>query len=181
MNTPARPNANSYWVLPGSLLAGEYPRDKDDGSSTAKLAAYLAAGINHFIDLTEDGELAPYQPLLPAGADIIHQRFAIADKSVPASAGQMRAILDAITAALVQGRRVYVHCWGGVGRTGTVVGCYLIEQGMSPAAALQTLQAHWLTVAKSTRLPHSPETPAQQEWVASWPGRETQPSRLMDW
>ena len=180
MSTPARPNANSYWVLPGSLLAGEYPRDKDDGSSTAKLAAYLAAGINHFIDLTEDGELAPYQPLLPIGADIIHQRFAIADKSVPASASQMRAILDAITTALEQGRRVYVHCWGGVGRTGTVIGCYLIEQGMSPATALHTLQTHWATVAKSARLPHSPETAAQQAWVTEWPGKLTQPSRLMD-
>ena len=37
----------------------------------------------------------------------------------------MLAVLDAIDIALCEGHGVYIHCWGGVGRTGTVVGCWL--------------------------------------------------------
>ena len=35
-----------------------------------------------------------------------------------------------IDAGLMRGT-VYVHCWGGVGRTGTVIGCRLADQGLS--------------------------------------------------
>jgi len=38
------------------------------------------------------------------------------------SAALMRATLDAIYDAIDAGETLYLHCWGGVGRTGTVVG-----------------------------------------------------------
>ena len=31
----------------------------------------------------------------------------------------MQEILDAVDRALAAGRNVYLHCWGGIGRTGT--------------------------------------------------------------
>ena len=43
------------WVVPGRLAAGSYPRDIDD---------LRAAGINAFVDLTEEGELPAYAPEL---------------------------------------------------------------------------------------------------------------------
>ena len=39
----------------------------------------------------------------------------------------MEQILDAIDRGIARGHAVYVHCWGGKGRTGTVVGCHLIR------------------------------------------------------
>ena len=36
-----------------------------------------------------------------------------------------KEILDTIDSAINRGDNVYVHCWGGSGRTGTVVGCWL--------------------------------------------------------
>lgn len=47
---------------------------------------------------------------------------------------QMRAILDAIDRAA--GSIVYVHCWGGHGRTGTVAGCYLVRHGQDTRQSL---------------------------------------------
>jgi protein-tyrosine phosphatase len=35
----------------------------------------------------------------------------------------MTTILDAIDESMTAGKPVYVHCWGGMGRTGTVIGC----------------------------------------------------------
>jgi len=46
------PITNSYWVVPGKLLAGEYPRSTERAASFLKLQTLVAAGITLFIDLT---------------------------------------------------------------------------------------------------------------------------------
>jgi len=53
------PIENCYWVVPGKLLAGEYPRDREEESSRVKINALLSAGIKSFIDLTEEDEGIP--------------------------------------------------------------------------------------------------------------------------
>ena len=58
-----------------------------------------------------------------------------------------------------------MHCWGGVGRTGLVVACWLQEHGRTPAAALAELSEKWRTVKKSVRKRESPETQTQVDWV----------------
>ena len=94
----------------------------------------LDAGIDHFIDLTEPGELLPYfeiaeEEALRLGHTVEWERHPVVDASIPRSPDQMAKILDAIDDALGNNKTVYVHCWGGVGRTGTVVGCWLVRHG----------------------------------------------------
>ena len=60
-----RPLPNSYWVLPGRFLAGEYPASGGKRGAEERLGGLLAAGIDLFIDLTEPGECPPYDELLP--------------------------------------------------------------------------------------------------------------------
>ena len=76
------------------LYAGEYPGDKDQEKAKDKLLAFLAFGITHFVDLTEEGELTPYAHLLPKRIE--HHRFPIVDVSVPDSSEVMQAIVDYI-------------------------------------------------------------------------------------
>ena len=61
-----RPLANSYWVIPGRFLAGEYPGAMEEPEAQVKINRLLDAGISCFIDLTEPGEsgLLPYHHLL---------------------------------------------------------------------------------------------------------------------
>ena len=122
-NTPPRPIPNTYWVVPSRLLAGEYPGDKGVAAARAKLRALLEGGVTNFVDLTRAGELVAYDALLREearglGVSAVYARHPIADISVPQTPGEMAAILDAIDAAVDVGGMVYVHCWGGVGRTG---------------------------------------------------------------
>ena len=63
----AAPLLNSYWVLPGQLLAGEYPGAAEPGTSRERIERLLAVGIDCFVDLTQEQELPPYADLLPAG------------------------------------------------------------------------------------------------------------------
>jgi ADP-ribosylglycohydrolase len=176
-------------VIPGPLLAGNYPGDRDEGEATRKLRRYLDCGVRHFIDLTEETEpLEPYAPILFQLADelhlkVTHERLPIRDEGVPRNPEQMRRILATIDRRLKSNEVVYVHCWGGRGRTGTVVGCKLVELGWSPADALAEVQRLWSTTARS-RHPNraeSPETPGQQDYVRHWPQhRQAAQSRLED-
>jgi protein-tyrosine phosphatase len=78
----------------------------------------------------------------------------------------MRRILDELDAALAGGETVYLHCWGGIGRTGTVVGCHLARHGMSGAAALREVM-RLRRNALCGEMP-SPETPEQRQLVMEW-------------
>ncbi len=107
------------------------------------------------------------------GRNVEWVRHPIVDVSVPRSPGEMAGILDAIDSALAQGRNVYLHCWGGVGRTGTVVGCWLVRHGRTGNEALAELGELWRGVEKSRYRPVSPETREQREYVRQW----AEPSR----
>lgn len=46
-----------------------------------------------------------------------------------------------IITLLKAGQRVFLHCKGGLGRTGTVAACLLIESGISPEEAVKRVRA----------------------------------------
>lgn len=164
--TEAKPIENSYWVIPRKLLAGEYPRNKDVSSSREKIEALLEAGISVFIDLTEsvDG-LSSYESLL--GERAVHLSFPIKDVSLPSSKKLTEEILDMIDNQLAEGKKVYVHCWGGIGRTGIVIGCWLARHGEGGEAALEKLRELWTPCSKST-FRRSPETSEQERYILAW-------------
>lgn len=160
-----QPIENCYWVVPGKFLAGEYPRNKDEASSRAKIDALTSAGVKVFIDLTEEDEkLLPYANLL-AGA--IHRRFPIQDVSIPVSESTTTSILDTIDTYIEGGKVVYLHCWGGVGRTGLIVGCWLVRHGLRGGSALLRLSELWKQCPKSS-LRKSPDTKEQQRYIINW-------------
>jgi hypothetical protein len=167
-----RPIPESYWVLPGRLLAGEYPGLSAEELTRKRIDAFIESGFQTFIDLTRPNELAPYAQILTEQAraydvEVSYQRFPIGDFGLP-TPETMNAILDALDEGLQAGRKIYLHCWGGIGRTGTTVGCYLVRQGMSGVEALSQLATWWKGVPKSRYHLHSPETVEQMNFIRNW-------------
>lgn len=165
--SPARPLENSYWVVPGRLLAGEHPAAGAGPDLRARVQRMLEAGIDCFVDLTEEGEQADYRFLLPR--EVEYLRSPIADMGVPMSVAQTHALLRAIRAALARERRIYVHCRAGIGRTGLVIGCFLAEEAQSGRKALLQLNRAWQQSARAQSWPRVPQTAEQADYIRRWP------------
>jgi protein-tyrosine phosphatase len=150
------------------LLAGAYPGSSDPDEAARRLRAFARSGVTVFVDLTHPADLLePYDAHLADGARrVSHPIVDFGTTTIP----HMTRILDDVDLALSEGHTVYVHCWGGVGRTGTVVGCWLRRHrldGDDPLAHIAELRRDSSNASAS-----SPERSAQREMVVAWkPGR----------
>ena len=162
-----RPLANTYWVVPGRVLAGEHPAVLDPVESGTRIAKLHAAGIDSFVDLTEKGEMPDYRPLLPR--DTHYLRSAIVDTRVPNNTAQTREILARIKAGIGSGGSLYVHCRAGIGRTGLIIGCFLADQEGNGAAAIKILNRLWRQSDRAKTWPTVPQTAEQADYIRHWP------------
>lgn len=163
---------DSYWVLPGQLLAGEYPGALDEQEARERLRWLLEQGVTAWLDLTEEHleGLQSYHDLLADEAHSLEKtarylRMPIQDFSTP-TPQQMQQILDTLQGLIDDGQTVYLHCYGGIGRTGMTIGCYLQSQGWEAQAALQQIAAWRKAIPNGWK--RSPETEAQRQFVLNW-------------
>lgn len=130
---------HGYWVEPGRILAGEYPGHPDAGTAARKVDLLVDHGVRTFVDLTDEPHLEPYGDIVRRAAsarnlELVHVPHPVPDMGVIDPAGY-DAIVDTIRGGAGRGA-VYLHCWGGIGRTATVVGCLLVDGGLGSDAAL---------------------------------------------
>ncbi|MEW4564456.1 dual specificity protein phosphatase family protein [Bremerella sp. JC770] len=174
-NSVVPPSSFSYWVVPSKLLAGAYPGHRDATDHVARVHALVDAGARTFVNLMEadetDGDRQPFRTYDDVArhrsAEVVMRRHAIVDLSIPTPA-VMKAILDEIDTSLNSGAPVYVHCWGGIGRTGTVIGCWLLRHALADAdSVLDVLkQLRKQDQERGHRL--SPETDEQRTFIRQW-------------
>ena len=162
-----RPLPNTYWVIKDLLLAGEYPGDLVPENAEKKVNTLLDIGIKHFIDLTKKKELIPYSGLLYQ-KDATYERLAFNDNEVPPHPTWTHIILNKIDKYIHDdGEPTYVHCYGGAGRTGLIIGCWLTRHGFTGDQAIDRVAKWWSWVEKAHRL-SSPATDEQMQYIYDW-------------
>ncbi|MDG6224142.1 MAG: dual specificity protein phosphatase family protein [Candidatus Thermoplasmatota archaeon] len=89
------------------------------------------------------------------GGDYMH--IPVYDLGIPTEEQAVNA-LRFIEEGLLTGA-VMVHCFAGLGRTGTIIALYLVESGIEPRDAVELVRS---------RRPGSLEVLEQEEFVLSW-------------
>lgn len=183
---PTRGIRNSYWVVPKEILAGPFPGSDEDFAAKLRIRTLFDAGIRAFINLQEDGEMAKsdrnynenywdvfrlflrnnQETEITGGAV---RRFSIPDKTAP-TIERMKSILNEIDMLRLNGIPLYIHCWGGVGRTATVVGCWLMRHGLAERGNVidEIFRLRQNCVDSVALAYKSPETDAQERFILSW-------------
>jgi protein-tyrosine phosphatase len=141
----------------GRLIAGRHPCAWGPENAALEVEHLVEAGVTLFVDLTQHGELEPYTSLVVSPARYLNRP--IRDFSIP-TRDDLVAILDEIDAELDAGGVVYVHCWAGCGRTGVVVGSWLVRHGATADDALRRIA--------DARGLGCPQTLEQRAFVLGW-------------
>jgi atypical dual specificity phosphatase len=116
---------NFGWLIEGTLAGVGWP-----GSAEA-MAVLYEQGVRALVSLSEES----LDPALLAAAGMRAVHFPVPDFTAP-TIEQVAHALNVINGWLAEGLPVAVHCTAGQGRTGTILACYLVCQGMTAEAAI---------------------------------------------
>ena len=166
---------------PGRLGMTFLPGKQRDGWSGLHWRDLVADGVHlrgaHGVDalllLVEDDELAAArvpqlgEALGGLGLEVI--RFPISDMSVPQDRKAFREMLDGILSRLGKGESVVGACRGGLGRTGSVVGCLLRDGGLDGDDAIRVTRE-----ARPKTIENKQQEAFVREW--DWPERSVGPA-----
>lgn len=195
---PQRFSEHANWLIPGRLMLGRYPfvspvycPSLSDGH--AQLRSLLEVGINTFVCLQSElppqdapwpsqgiavpgfqGAFQPYGAAACEGAEeelrFLHSP--IADLGTPGLA-ELSALVRDLKQRILRDEKIYLHCWGGRGRSGVVGACLLgaLDDTLSPQEALDAVQRGYSLRASRLdvgALSRSPQTPEQRDFVLRW-------------
>ena len=164
------PTSENYWVIKNILMAGSYPLQNTKSNNRIR-ASVLKQKFDVFINLMQkdekdhDGDyFKDYKSFINYDATII--RMPIKDMDIPTPFQTMK-LIKTIDRFINDNKNIYLHCWGGLGRTGTIVGCYLIEKKLANKSNVFS-KINELKANSSLAKFNSPQTEEQKEFIINW-------------
>jgi protein-tyrosine phosphatase len=116
------------------LVCGPYPGDSGIFHLQKEYGVSVSVNLQEPDETNHEGfRFHDYSDLIEV------KRFPIRDASIPDDT-MTTQIVSYLLERFLGGRPTYLHCWGGHGRTGTIVGCLLRQFGMGYLDALDHIR-----------------------------------------
>jgi atypical dual specificity phosphatase len=151
------------WIVEDRILALSLPTEAD-------VAALSRAGFTAVVTVASEEYADPVRDWCVARG-LRHLRYRVPDMAVP-EAADVRDFVAEVAHELAREGRVAVHCLGGVGRTGTLIACYLVSTGCSADEALAEVRR---------RRPGSVQTRGQELCIARYAKELGRPLGRIGW
>ena len=160
-----KPIEYSYQVSK-NVFAGEHPLfDIYKRTANGNIPTLLKFGITVFLDLTQSYEVSEYASFLPS--DVRRISFPIRNCDVPSSVESVIGLFRRLEQLMHEQpqAKLYIHCHGGVGRTGTIVARYYIYfEHLSFEEALDKMRQQY-TQSPRSKFMNAPENKRQIEFI----------------
>jgi nicotinamidase-related amidase len=146
-----------------TICPGRQDRDRD---LEADLARLRAEGVDRLLCLSTEAELdwagVPQLGRRAEALGLDYRWLPVPDQGT-CSVSEAADLVAWCREGLDRGESVVVTCMGGLGRSGMIAACALVDAGLSPAEAIATVRA--------ARGPRALETSGQEELVAEFAAR----------
>lgn len=167
------------WLVPNHVMVGRYPGSGRGEWAEKAVTSVRAAGVTTFVCL--QSELPPQDSgrEMPRGFERYFEAatafdgpapsfayYGIPDMEPAADLESLGTFVQSLADRVENDECLFVHCWGGKGRTGLVAACLLGElYDVGPEEALDRVQAYVELRAPGAL---SPETAAQKAQVRDY-------------
>ena len=135
----------------GELLRGE-------------IEALRNAGVDVLVSLLGNDEIPMLgldkEEAICIANDITFLHFPVKDFSVPADMDQARMLVEKLHAFSGEGKKIVIHCRGGIGRSSLMASALLMRGGNTPAECIEKIS--------NSRGHTVPETAEQRAWIENF-------------
>jgi protein-tyrosine phosphatase len=123
---------DTWWIDEPRLLGSANP-------SFADLVALRAEGFSVVVSLLDEDEQRPYyDPARASALGYARYNIPIEDFGTPTVEQLLEFVR--LVRGLPEDRKIVVHCYAGIGRTGTFAAAYWIAKGLTVDEALNTVR-----------------------------------------